>query len=353
MKKFILLLMFFSFGVLLTGCSLLSSIKAVKGFSEDYNIYTPIYQNATFYTVSTDTSVNVIDTNVEGLTSFSDSINFVIDKTNSLTYIEQNLDGNQTASLFQKLPLLTIEYVIDGNTILPTIPTSEESVNTNIFNSDNSFSLNDISNENVTGDHQYEFDIFLTQVVDLDKLTTLAEQFSIFEEGLSVFDNALAHVTVQFTEEESMIDINASLTEYQIAFDDGNYATISITNHTVMTIPSDPQIFDVFSNDYTFIAVDDIRLATKVYPSDSQIQLPVVEGENGWIQLYLEAGTYNIESSNFGVISSSYLVNGSMELIEYNAVNSIQVTIPESGNYYFYIIPSVSTEIDLSFVTMP
>lgn len=353
MKKLLLIVMFFSFGVLLMGCSLLSSIKAVKGFSEDYNIYMPIYQNASFYTVSTDTSVNVIDTNVEGLTSFSDSMNFVIDKANSLTYIEQNLNGFETASLIQKLPLLTIEYVIDGDTILPTIPTSEESVDTNIFNSDNSFSLNDISNENVTGDHQYEFDIFLTQVVDLDKLTTLAEQFSIFEEGLSVFDNALAHVTVQFTEEESVIDIYATLTEYQITFEDGNNATISLTNHTVMTIPSDPVIFDVFSNDYTFIAVDDIRLATKVYDSDSEINLPVVEGENGWIQLYLEAGTYTIESSNFGAISSSYLVDSSMELIEYNAVNSIQITVPTSGSYYFYLVPTFTTEIDLSFVTMP
>lgn len=353
MKKFTIILMLVSFGVLLMGCSLLSSIKAVKGFSEDYNIYTPLYQNATFYTVSTDTSVNVIDTNVEGLTSFSDSMSFVIDKENSLTYIEQNRNGNIDKSLFQRLPDYTIEYVIDGSTILPTIPTTEESVDTNIFNSDNSFSLNDISNENVTGDHQYEFDIFLTQVVDLDKLTTLAEQFSIFEEGLSVFDNALAHVTVQFTEEESVININASLTEYQITFEDEDYATISITNHTVMTIPSEPTIFDVFSNDYTFIAVDDIRLATKVYASDSVISLPLIAGENGWVQVYLDEGTYNLECANFGEISSSYLVDASMTVIQYNAVNSIQVSIFEPGSYYFYLIPSVSTNLELSFVTLP
>ncbi len=350
MKKILSIVLVSLLFVVMTSCDLLSTIKALKGFSEEYPLYADIYQNTTYYTVSSETVITVAQTNIEGLVSMTSDLYFAIDKTSGITYVDQTINDVNELSLFVRTSDLLIEYQIDEAIVTPIIPEVDADNTTDgIFNMDDGFSVNDVSNELIVEDHWYQFDVYLSKVIDLEKLTVFAEKLKAFDNEFTMFDDAVATVNIKFNEVESVIDIDAIVTDYRIEFEDSSFAVVSISNHTLMKVPTDFSTPDVFSSDYQMVAVDDIRLATKVYSALEQIVFPVTAFENGWIQVYLEAGTYDLISDYLSYFSTSIMYNQSQEVIPYNPVGMIQVTVTEAGNYYFYLVPDRDFTFDLMF----
>lgn len=350
MKKFLTISLVAALMFVLAGCDLLSTIQAIQGFAKDYPDYSQRYTDERQFTISAETNLEVLDTNIADMTSMYSNMFYMIDKDSPFLYAEEEMDDVSSISVYESAGDLYIQYVIDELVVTPTIPVSEtgQQSDQNIFNMDN-FSISDVQNENKVGDHSYTFDIFLNQVVDLEKLSAFASKLKVFDEDLSSFDNALAHVAIQFVDAESVIDIQVTLTDYNIVFEDESYLTMTLTNHTIMTIPTEFAMPDVFTGDYQMVAVDNIDLARKVYTASQDIIFPVTAGENGWIQLNLEAGTYDLMSDNLGLFSASQVFDSTQTLIEYNPVGMIQLTVGETGTYYFYLVPTADFTLDLSF----
>lgn len=349
MKKFLATILTLALFSTLLGCNLLSTIIAVKDFSVEYPAYSQIYNDTTYMTVSSDTQLTVSQTTIPGLESMTSNLYMMIDHNTPYTYLEETLNDVSTKSLLESTDSLLIEYLINGDVVTPTIPTSDKSTSaSDIFTMDN-LTLSDVQNEYKIAEHQYAFDIYLNQVVNLNNLAAFTDQLKLFDENLTALDNAQAHVIISFTEVESVIDIQATLTDYEIVFDDTSSVTFSLENHTILKIPTDFQMPDVFSDEYQMVAVDDIRLAKKSYVADTSIVIPVKAQENGWLKVELEAGTYDLISSNWGLFSASKLYNSLQEEVPYNAVDMIQVTIEQSGTYYFYLVPTSDLTLDLTF----
>ncbi|MBU0997252.1 MAG: hypothetical protein KKE16_04320 [Firmicutes bacterium] len=350
MKKLLTISLVAALMFVLAGCDLLSTIQAIKGFAQDYPVYSQRYTDATQFTVSAVTDLTVTDTNIPEMTSVHSEVYYMIDKNSPFLYAEETLDDVSSTSVYESAGSLYIQYVIEDQIVTPTIPISESTTqsDSNIFNMDD-FSVTDVQNENLIGDHSYQFDIYLSQVIDLEKLSGFADKLKLFDEDLSSFDNALANVILTFTDYESVMDIQVSLTDYTITFEDDSYLTVSLTNHTIMTIPTEFVMPDVFGSDYQMVAVDNIELARKVYHANEVIVYPVTAEQNGWIQLYLEAGTYDLMSNQWGLFSSSSVYDSTQTLIPYNSVGMIQFTAPTEGTYYFYLVPTTDCTLDLSF----
>ncbi|MCK7487565.1 MAG: hypothetical protein MZU97_20160 [Bacillus subtilis] len=353
MKRFLSFLVA-AIAVLLVGCDFLSTIIALKDFSGEYNRYNAIYQTAEQTTVDTTTSITVTETNIENFDTVSSHVYAMFDKTNGLTYIDQTLDSVQQISVLKNEGDLLVEYVIlANNLVLPTIPEGNATPTDNAFNMEEQFSFQDLDNEHKIGEHAYAFNLPIDNLINLDVLLELAGELAVFDSELAVLNNAIASVEVAFEEVESVIDVHAILADYRMEFADGVYAIVTIVNHTIVKIPADFAIVDVFADPYVMLAVDDIRLATKVYLPDAPIAIPLVANQNGWVKLQFAAGTYTLESAVFGVISQSYLTLPDLTVIPYNAVGSIQVTIATEGVYYFYLIPTTDVLLlDLVFVTV-
>lgn len=320
--------------VSLAGCDLLSTIVAVKGFYTEYTDYSGRYTNATQFTVEANTDLTVTETNIADLNSMSTDLYFMIDKDSPYSYTVQTLDGVTKNSVYHNDNGLLIEYIIDGDTVTPTIPEASETQADagDLFSMDD-FSFQDVQNELKTGDHSYEFDVYLNQVVNMEKLASFADALKVFDENLTSLDNAMAHVQISFEDAESVIDIQATLTDYVITFDDESTVTFSLTNHTTMRIPADFQMPDVFSDEYTFVPSSDIRLATKAYSIDAPVSVPVVANSTGYLQFTLEAGTYFIDVTSVAGFTFE-IVDSTLNAIPFNAVDSIQITV-EAGTYYF------------------
>jgi len=351
MKKLLTISLVAALMFVLAGCDLLSTIQAIQGFAQDYPDYSQRYTDATQFTVSAETNLTVSDTNIPDLTSVHSEMYYMIDKNSPFVYAEETMDDVSSTSVFESAGALYIQYVIEENVVTPTIPISESSTQSdmNIFKMDN-FSVSDVQNENKIGDHSYQFDIYLNQVIDLEKLTVFADKLKIFDEDLSSFDNALANVILTFTDVDSVMDIQVTLTDYTVTFEDESYLTMTLTNHTIMTIPTDFAMPDVFGSDYQMVAVDNIDLARKIYNANEEIVFPVTANQNGWIQLYLEAGTYDVISDQLGLFSGSNVFDYTQTVIPYNSVNMIQFTVATEGTYYFYLVPTTDFTLDLSFV---
>jgi len=349
MKKFLTISLSMVLFSMLLGCSLLSTIIAVKDFSAEYATYSGIYNNTTYMTISSDTELTVTETTIPELESITSNLFMMIDHDSPYTYLEETLNDVSTKSILESREDLLIEYLIDGTVVTPSIPLTDRSTSAqDIFTMDN-LTLSDVQNEYKVTDHQYSFDIYLNQVVNLDNLSVFTDQLRLFDENLTALDNAISNVIITFTEVESVIDIQATLTDYQIVFDDATTVTFTLVNHTVMSIPVDFQLPDVFSSDYQMKAVDDIRLATKTYYAGDTIAIPLIANENGWIKLELEAGDYDLMSDHLGLFSESAVYDATQTLIPYNAVDMIQFTVAEAGIYYFYIVPTSDFTLDLIF----
>lgn len=337
--------------VSLAGCDLLSTIVAVKGFYTEYTDYSGRYTNATQFTVEANTDLTVTETNIADLNSMSTDLYFMIDKDSPYSYTVQTLDGVTKNSVYHNDNGLLIEYIIDGDTVTPTIPEASETQADagDLFSMDD-FSFQDVQNELKTGDHSYEFDVYLNQVVNMEKLASFADALKVFDENLTSLDNAMAHVQISFEDAESVIDIQATLTDYVITFDDESTVTFSLTNHTTMRIPVDFQMPDVFSDEYTFVPSSDVRLATKVYAADTAIVFPIVADTHGYLQFALEAGTYQIEATVLEGFGFQF-VDSNLDFITFNTGQGAQVTV-EAGTYYFSYDSLVNSEVTLTLTTV-
>lgn len=346
MKKLLVLGMFAILGISLMACDLLSTIQAVKGFYQEYNTYSEIYADPDHFTVLTETELVISDTNVEGILPVDSRLYFEVEKASNFMYVEQRYLDIDKASIYEDAEDLYVEYIIEGNVATPTIPEGEAEFDTDVNIMNENFSYENVSNENKTGDHTYEFDVYLNQAINLDSLSDFLDQLKVFDESLAGFDNAIAHVVISFTEQDSLIEVDATVTDYRIDFADEQYIVFSLTNHTILSIPEDFVARDVFGDDYQMVAVDDIRLARKAYGADEVIAFPVTAGENGYIKLELEAGEYELVSDYLSQFSDSQLMDETQVMISVDQMNQVELT---GGTYYFYLVPTGSFTLDLVF----
>ncbi|MBU1144982.1 MAG: hypothetical protein KJ971_03875 [Firmicutes bacterium] len=354
MKKLLTSLLAILLFSTMAGCDLLSTIIAVKDFSVEYREYSDKYNAAEMMTISTSTTLEIIDTDIESFEDMDTLMYFEIDKRNAFTYTEQTINDVKKISILEDTEDFTIEYILneENNYVIPTILSdeSETTVSSNeIFTLDESFSISDVQNELKTGEHAYEFDILLDKVIDLNNISGFVDQFKIFDSELSTFANAVAHVNLEFLGENGGIHVNAVLDSYQITFEDNTYVTLTLTNETTLTILDEYVGIDIYGDDYFITPVEDIRLAKKVYNADQLIKASITEFENGYVKLYLEPGIYDVFSDNFGLFSASQLYDADQNEVLLNAVDSIQYEIMTEGTYYYYLIPTTSFILDLTF----
>lgn len=351
MKKFISAMLAVLLFTAMTGCDLLSTIIAVKDFSVEYTQYSTLYSNTTYFTVQTETDITVSDTNIDAMDDMSTQLAFSFDKETPFTLAYQDLNGVEKLSVYENAGDYLFEYLIDGNVVTPTLPISDDPLDTNDLFTMDSLSMSDVQNELKLAEHSYEFDIYLSQVVNLEKLATFAEQLKVFDESLSSLDNAIAHVVITFTEVDSVIDIQATLTDYRIDFDETNYVVFSLTNHTVLEIPADFSIPDVFSNDYLMKPGSEILLARKAYLADTSYVIPLTQDEAGYSKFSLEAGTYDISFDSSQFDFAVYDVSGN--LIPLEAVDSYRIVLASAQDIYLYFDPAVSANVTVEITLLP
>jgi len=299
-KKIMTVAMFLGFLFVLASCDFLSSILAYKGFYTEYQDYSAVYSEAEQYTVLTETNLTISNTDVEGIEDIASRVYVMYDKNSTFLYVEQMINEESKNSLYENAGDLYIEYLIDGDIVTPTLPAAEDrydnSINSNILN--DNFNYQDVSGENKTDTHTYEMDVYLNQAINLDVLSDFVNQLTIFGGDMADFDNAVAHVIITFTAEESVIDVQVTLTDYTITFDDLTYVTLSLVNHTVLMIPDDFAFPDVFNAPYQMVAVDNKDLARRIYESEDTVLYPTLSGENGWVQLSLSEGIYGLSATD-------------------------------------------------------
>ena len=280
----------------------------------------------------------------------------MFDQDSDFLYVEQNLKGLNRVSLYEDAEDLYVEYLIVDDVVTPTIPAEEDRYDGNTdanFLNDN-FSYEDIQNENKTGDRTYEFDVVLTQAVNLEAIGDFIDELKVFDDSLESLNDVVAHLIITFDSVDSTIDVNAVVDNYQIVFDDESTVTFSLTNHTVVKIPVDFAFPDIFSAEYQMVAVDNIALARRAYMHDEVVNYPAVSGENGWVKLDLVPGIYGFESAMASKFTA-LLYDGydeSKTMIEMTIVDLYigQFTIVEGGTYYLYINPIADFQSDITMV---
>ncbi len=337
-----MLLLFFA----LASCDILSTILAAKGFYDEYQTYTPIYNEATYYTILTETDLTISDTDVEGLDEIHARVYLELDQESTFMYVEQTIGEESKASMYEDGTDIYVEYIIDGTVVTPSLPEGGErfdgSTNANILN--DNFTYESVENENKTGNHTYEFDVYLNQAINLEALGNFVDQLEIFGGDTTSFDDAVAHVVCTFESTDSVIDVTASVTDYTITFEDQTYVTLSLVNHTQLSIPEDFAMRDIFSDAYQMVAVDNILLARRPYAGDEVIVYPAVAGESGWAKLELGEGIYELQSAHFASMTLS-LFHDDETAVTVN--EDWQFELTESETLYLYIQPGADFDMDI------
>lgn len=351
-KKLVSLSLVMIFFMTFVSCDLLSTINAVRGFYTEYNEFSALYNNTTQYTVLTETELTISNSTIESMVPVNSRVYFMLDENSDFFYIEQNLEGEDTVTLYEDTADLYVAYQIDGMVVTPTLPADGERYvgNTNANMLNDNFSYEDVQNENKTGDRTYEFDVVLTKALNLDMLSSFLDQLKVFDEELTSLNDVLAHLIITFDSVDSTIDVTATVAEYTITFEDTSTVTFSLNNHTVLKIPENFEMPNVFAEPYQMVAVDDIQLARRVYNVDETIAYPAVSGQSGWVQVYLEVGGYDLVSEH----QTSFIA--SMVDADHNPFNwfaseadTYQVVILEAGTYYLQVTPLEDFETDLQF----
>lgn len=350
MKKLLALLLSALIAVSALGCDFLSTIYALKDFSVEYRTYNEIYTTATKSTIDATTDVTVVETNIEGVESAYSHIYAMFDRDENRTFLDETRDDVQTVSIFDNVDGLIVEYVIEDTIVTPRIPEGGDgSTSEGIFNMDEEFSFQNLDQERKTGEHSYAFNLPLKNLVKLDKVLDMVDELKAYDPDAASLDAAVAQVEIAFTSVESVIDIRATLTEHRLEFEGGLYAVLTIVNHTIVKIPDPFEFPDVFADPYVFVPVDDVRLATKPYLPDVPIALGLLE-TGGWIRLELTAGTYTIDCAQWGALSETLFQDAAGTAIPYDAVGSIQVTVPADGTYFFRMVPFAAGDVTVSFL---
>ncbi len=352
-KKLLISFAFILMTISFIGCDLLSTIQAVKGFYDEYQTYSSIYENATQMTVQTDTTLTISNSTIDESVPSDTKLYFMVDSNSNFLYVDETIDGVRTESVYEDAGDLYIQYLIDDNNVVtPTLPEGDNKFNSDVSILNENFSYQDVSNENKTGDHTYEFDVFLNQVVNLNELNDLVNNnLHLSNDSLADFNNAIAHVVISFSETDSTIDIRGTVSDYTVtSAETGKTITFSISNHTILKVPENFSMPDVFSSDYQMKAVDDIRLARKVYQPDDVIAYPITSGEAGFVQLQLTAGTYQLSSMHLADISGSLLQDSAGNNISIDTANH-SFTINQDGTYFLKIVPTASFESDIKVIS--
>lgn len=351
MKKILSFLMIALLAISALGCDFLSTIYALKDFSVEYRTYNEIYQTATKSTIDATTDITVVETNIEGLESAHSHVYAMFDRDENRTFLDETRRDERTVSIFANVEGLIVEYLIEDTVVTPRIPEAGDgsASDEGIFNMDEEFSFQDLDQERKTGEHSYAFNLPLKNLVKLDKVLDMVDELKAYDPDAASLDAAIAQVEIAFTSVESVIDIQATLTEHRLEFEGGLYAVLTIVNHTIVKIPDPFEFPDVFADPYVFIPVDDVRLATKPYLPEVPI-LARLALAGGWIRLELTAGTYTIESDQWGALSETLFQDAAGTAIPFDAVDSIQVTVAVDGAYYFRMVPFAAGEVTLSFV---
>lgn len=346
-KKFLTLFTLVAMLFVLASCDLLSTLNAVTGFYKEYNTYSDIYNDAKQFTILTETELTIIEsTTTETLDNIDSRVYVMFDTESDFMYVEQNLLDTATVSVFEEDGDDVYEYLINDTLVTPTIPVDGESFNTdtdaNIFKDD--FDIQTVENENKTGDHTYEMDVYLNQAIELDELSGFADQLSILGGSLASFDDALAHVVVTFTETDSVIDLQVTLENYTITFEDTTYVTLTLSSHIVISVPENFEMPDVFSDAYQMIAKDDVMLARRPYAPEQVIRYPSKTGESGYARLVLTPGIYEVASddnmSNFTYV----LYDEAMQVVD---VSNGNFTVVGEKTYFLYLTPLTDFDMDV------
>ena len=324
---------------LFASCDILSTINAVKGFYTEYQNFSEIYNNATTYTVLTETQLNIVETDVETILPLDSRVYFMYENGSDYLYVEHNLREEPVKSLLYESGDMYIEYDIDeSNLVTPRIPSQEErfdgNTNANIFNEN--FDYQTVQNENKSGDRTYEFDVVLTQAINLDVLGDFMNQLQVFDQELTSLDDVICHVTVTFADEDSTIDVLAEVSDYTIEFDDTQSVTFNLTNHTVIKVPEEFAFPAIYEEPYVFLAVDNFALATKPYEVEEVINSPFFTGEGVWVQVYLTPGTYELVSDVNNPNFTASMFDADQNPLDWNP-GLYSITIDTEGSYYVYI----------------
>ena len=348
--------MFFAF----TSCDILSTIMAAKGFYEEYQEYSVIYENATQMTIETEIDLTITEsTVVDQLQEIHSNVYVILDTESTFLYVEQELDDVSKTSVYEDADDLYVEYLIaEGDVVTPTKPAEadrfDSNMNVNIMN--DNFSYESVSNENIIEgqDHAYSFDVNLNQAVNLDELGDFVDQLTIFGGDSSSFDDAIAHVEISFTSADSVIDITATVSDYTITFEDETYITVNLENHTVLSVPDEFAMPNVFAAPYQYVAVDDVELARRAYTVDEVIDYPVVNGANGYVKLDLPAGTY--ESYVLTTVNSASFTYTLFTLFD-SEMTAVDMTsggfvVAEDAVFFLYLMPTADFQSDIVFHLM-
>jgi len=353
-KKLLAVAMVFTMVFALASCDFLSTIQAAAGFATDYNEYKGIYENATQFTVLTETDLTISESTVvdELIEDMHTSLYLEIDKDSNFLYVEHegalDVDG---ISVYEDAEDVYVDYQItlsgEDTIITPTEPAEDAE------RIDGEFNFNNILNEEFNPetvdnlllvDDVYSFDVGLTEAVNVDELDEFVNQYDIFAGELTAFDDAIAHVEMEFISTDNTIDVSVSVADYRIDFEDETYVILSFDFHALVSVPTDFTMFDVFSDDYQFVAVDSLLLARKVYGVDQTINYPAVTGESGYAKFELTAGIYELNSENME--NFTYVLSDS-------SMTALTVTeglfeVTADGVFYLYITPTADFQTDIS-----
>lgn len=349
-KKILSLAMLGLLFMVFTSCDFLSTLNAVRGFYQEYQEFSGVYNNATQYTVLTETQLDITNTNIETIVPSDTRVYFMFDQNSEFMYVEQNLEGEQRNSLYQNASDLYIEYMIDDfDVVTPRVPTDEQRFdgNTGANFVNESFSYTDVQNENKTGDRTYEMDVILTKAINLDALGDFLNELKVFDESLAVLNDVVAHLTITFDSVDSTIDVRAVVDSYQITFEDQSTVTFSLTNHTVVKIPENFEMPNVFEDPYQMVAVDDEvygkQLARRVYVAEEDITYPGTENQSGWVKLDLGTGVYELNVENPDNFLITLYDADEMEIGMSEEGYDLQ-----AGTYYLYITPISDAQVNVT-----
>ena len=359
-KLFLVLLMTMVF-TLTVSCDLLSSLQFYTGFASEYQEFSELYSNPSQYTVLTETELTIDGelTNIDTMVPLSSRVYFMMDMNSDFLYVEQNLDGPTRKSLYHDTGDLYIEYLIDDDNVVTALLPEEDDRfdrNTNADFVNENFSVESIQNESSQGDRTYEFDVALTQAINLEALGGFLDEILQLDESLGVLDDCLAHVVVSFASENSRVEVNATVENYTINFEGDQTVVFSLTNHTVVMIPEDFAFPALNEAPYQFVAPSDIALANVIYNVENQITYPGLLNQGGYVQLTLEPGQYYVESVEDNVIITVYDSEGvAITQTQEDIGGTIYpaFTIVDQGTYYLYVTVTVEGQVDLEVNYIP
>ncbi len=350
-------LLFFS----LMGCdeisSLLNKVQTGASFYSEYTEYSEVFENATEIIVDTETSITVGDTNLPVVPeNIQNELYVMVDLNNQLTYADVTLNDLTEEAVYERSS--NVVYQIDGLVVTPLIPVDGDTVfdanmdASNILKED--FDAQSITGENLSEEGVYSFDINLNDAVNLEELSEFLND--VTPEGLDVptLNDAIAHIEISFNqnaveeETEYVIELNISVDDFRVDFDEETYMVFSIVNHSILTVPAAWEFPQIFTDAYQFVAPLDVNLAKRPYGVDDVINYPVVANYDGYALLDLAVGDYEVASAN--------LADFSYQIFDFE-MNEIIVTdgvfnIVADGNYYILIKPVSDFQADIVIVAV-